>query len=70
MKYLNVSLEGATATVTMDRPKVNAVNEELVEELSECFAALAGDSGVNAVILTGQGGFFSFGFDVPGFDVP
>lgn len=67
MKFLDISIESGTATVTIDRPKVNALNVELVEELGECFSGLARDSGVNAVILTGQGSFFSFGFDVPGF---
>jgi Delta3-Delta2-enoyl-CoA isomerase len=67
MRFLDVSLDGAIVTVTIVRPKVNALNEELVDELYECFGRLAKDKGVKAVILTGQGSFFSFGFDVPGF---
>jgi len=67
MKYLDVSLKGDVVTVTIARPKVNALNEELVDELYECFGKLANDKGVKAVILSGQGSFFSFGFDVPGF---
>lgn len=67
MKYLDVSLKGDIVTVTMVRAKVNALNEELVDELKECFGQLTKDKGVRAVILTGQGNFFSFGFDVPGF---
>ncbi len=67
MKYLDVSLQGNIVTVTIVRPKVNALNEELVDELYECFGKLSKDKGINAVVLTGQGSFFSFGFDVPGF---
>ena len=67
MKFLDVSLDGEIVTVTMVRPKVNALNEELVDELRACFGKLSKDKGVKAVILTGQGSFFSFGFDVPGF---
>ena len=67
MRYLDVSLKDDIATVTMERSKVNALNEGLVDELKECFGQLTGDKGVKAVILTGQGSFFSFGFDVPGF---
>ena len=67
MKYLDVSLEDDIVTVAINRPKVNALNEELVEELFECFGKLAQDKGVSAVILRGEGSFFSFGFDVPGF---
>ncbi|MCG8651004.1 MAG: enoyl-CoA hydratase/isomerase family protein [Pirellulales bacterium] len=67
MKYLDLSLEGNIVTVTIQRPKVNALNEELVDELNDCFRELSKDKGVKAVVLTGQGSFFSFGFDVPGF---
>lgn len=67
MKFLDVELVEGTATVSLNRPKVNALNEEFVEELRECLSGLAGDSGVKAVIITGRGSFFSFGFDVPGF---
>jgi enoyl-CoA hydratase/carnithine racemase len=36
-----------------------------VDELTDCFRALSYDPGVRAVILTGQGKFFTFGFDIP-----
>ena len=65
MKYLDISLEANIVTVTIIRPKVNALNEGLVDELSGCFKELSKDKGVKAVVLTGQGSFFSFGFDVP-----
>lgn len=67
MKYLDLSLDGEIVKITIVRPKVNALNEELVDELGSCFKELSKDKGVCAVILTGQGSFFSFGFDVPGF---
>lgn len=67
MKYLDLSLDGNVVTVTMSRPKVNALNEEVVEELNSCFKELSKDKEVRAVILRGEGSFFSFGFDVPGF---
>lgn len=67
MKYLDLSLDGNIVTITIVKPKVNALNEELVEELNNCFKELSKDKEVRAVILTGQGSFFSFGFDVPGF---
>jgi enoyl-CoA hydratase len=44
------------AVVTLNRPKVmNALNRALFAELDDAFAALAADSGVRAVILTGSG---------------
>ena len=59
------SKEKGMATVTLRRGKVNALNEPMVEELTEAFQNLDKDDTVNSVILTGSGKFFSFGFDVP-----
>jgi Delta3-Delta2-enoyl-CoA isomerase len=53
------------ATVTISRGKVNAINRQVVAELSERFAELEADAAVKAIVLTGAGKFFSFGFDVP-----
>ncbi|MFH1058211.1 MAG: enoyl-CoA hydratase/isomerase family protein, partial [Pseudomonadota bacterium] len=33
--------------------------------LGQCFADLGADPACRAIVLTGRGGFFSFGFDVP-----
>jgi Delta3-Delta2-enoyl-CoA isomerase len=46
---------------------VNALNEQLVEEIGVCFQRLAADPDIRAVIFTGDGPFFSFGFDIPEF---
>ncbi|HSP17128.1 MAG TPA: enoyl-CoA hydratase/isomerase family protein [Thermoanaerobaculia bacterium] len=53
------------ATISIERGKVNALNRELVEELRARFAALEADPAVKAIILTGSGKFFSFGWDIP-----
>lgn len=67
MDFIELSLKDGIATVTLNRPKVNAINEQVVSELREVFGELASDTRVRAVILTGRGSFFSFGFDIPGF---
>ena len=67
MKFLQVTQRDGIAEVTYSRGKVNALNEPAVEQLSACFHKLAADPEVKAVIITGQGKFFSFGFDIPGF---
>src|ERR1700741_1502 len=67
MKFVHLSTNENIATIILNRPKVNALNEAVVEELSECFQRVANDSNVKAVILTGEGSFFSFGLDVPEF---
>ncbi|MDP0498422.1 MAG: enoyl-CoA hydratase/isomerase family protein [Verrucomicrobiota bacterium JB024] len=68
---LHISVEGRVATVALARGKVNALNESLVDELAACLEQLEADPAVDALILTGQGKFFSFGFDIPAFmDTP
>ncbi len=67
MSGVTVSKDGETATVCLERGKVNALNGALVERLHESFRALETDDGVRAVVLTGKGKFFSFGFDAPEF---
>lgn len=52
-------------TVTMNRGKVNAINESFVAEGLAIFDQLRHDPQTKALILTGQGKFFSFGLDIP-----
>jgi enoyl-CoA hydratase/carnithine racemase len=67
MSFVLTSIDRGIATVTLNRPKVNAINEPVAQELLARLHDLAADSGVQAVILTGQGSFFSFGLDIPEF---
>ncbi len=67
MSFVEVSGEQDLAIVTINRGKVNALNELVVEELHDCFKKLADETSVRAVVLTGRGSFFSFGFDIPKF---
>ncbi len=58
MEYNNIRFEkdGATAIVTIDRPKVlNALNHETIGELHDCFDNIAADSSILCVIVTGGG---------------
>ena len=67
MNFISVSKEDGIATVALNRGKVNALNEALVEQLDSCFVDLERDQTVKAIIFTAQGKFFSFGFDIPEF---
>ena len=67
MNFVHYSIQGAVAEVRLERGKVNALNEEVVDELAGCLRALTADARVRAVVLTGTGKFFSFGFDIPAF---
>ena len=55
------------AIVSLQRGKVNALNEPMVEELQNSLQELEKDENITSVILTGSEKFFSFGFDVPEF---
>jgi len=65
MAATRVEQHGDTAVLILARGKVNAIDEATVDELRDRVSALALDAGVRAVVLTGEGRFFSFGFDVP-----
>ena len=60
------------ATVTLDRPDVlNAMNEPMRRELTECFTRLAVDDAVRVVVLAGAGErAFSAGADIREFVQP
>lgn len=61
---LDVSLESGILTITLDRPdQLNAVNEQLHEELTTVFRAAA-DSEARVIVLTGAGKAFSAGGDI------
>lgn len=51
--------------ITINRGKVNAINEGLVSELSQLLDKLEVDKECNSIIITGSGSFYSFGFDIP-----
>ena len=67
MSLIDVNIDERIATITLNRPKVNALNEPLIDELREAFDGAENNGDINSVVLTGEGSFFSFGFDVPGF---
>ena len=54
-----------TGVVTLSRPPVNAINEQVIADLSETFLNLEHDPTIHSAVLTGAGKFFSFGLDVP-----
>jgi enoyl-CoA hydratase len=52
---LLLSRDGAVATLTINRPKVNALNSATLAELQAAFEALRADDTVRAIVLTGAG---------------
>lgn len=62
---LRVEIDGAVATVTLDRPEsLNALTIPLKVALAEALDGLAADRSVRAVILTGAGRAFCAGQDL------
>ena len=51
-------------TVTLDRPKANAFNREMIAATRAAFQRAAADDRVRCVILTGRGKIFSAGQDI------
>ncbi|MBW1709948.1 MAG: enoyl-CoA hydratase/isomerase family protein [Deltaproteobacteria bacterium] len=61
-----VEKKNQIATITLNRPPMNAVNEELLNELVEVCDDLEKDNEIQVVILTGAGKAFSAGRELPG----
>jgi enoyl-CoA hydratase len=56
LKHVRVEWDGDIALVTIDRQdKLNALNAEVLRELSEVTLGLGADAGVRAVVITGAG---------------
>jgi len=55
------------ATIRIDRPKVNAINEQVTSELRSAAEAVAADAGIRAVVLWGGSRIFAAGADIGGF---
>jgi enoyl-CoA hydratase/carnithine racemase len=65
---LRVDLDGGVATVTMDRPPVNAVDLVMYRQLRDLFVDIDQiGPGVRAVVLTGSGRHFCAGNDLDDF---
>lgn len=67
MTYQNIILDmdGPVATLTFNRPeKLNALNAEMLQEVTQALTALQTEAAVRVLILTGQGRAFIAGADV------
>ncbi len=67
MQFIETSQKDSIVTLTLSRGKVNALNEEVLDEFRRVLEDIEQDDKIDAVILTGEGSFFSFGFDIPAF---
>jgi enoyl-CoA hydratase/carnithine racemase len=65
MEFVQVTRDDAVAVVTLDRPPVNALNEDFAQELKTAFVECA-DPAIRAVVVTGEP-HFAAGADIKGF---
>jgi methylglutaconyl-CoA hydratase len=62
---IEIERQGAIASVWLNRPEVhNALNETMIDEITEAFRALARDSSIRVIVLSGRGKSFSAGADI------
>jgi 2-(1,2-epoxy-1,2-dihydrophenyl)acetyl-CoA isomerase len=61
------TLKEGVFTLTLNRPKVNAFNFDLIAAVQAAFRQAERDDGVRCVVLTGSGNVFSAGQDVKEF---
>lgn len=63
-KFVHVEVEQGVALLTVDRPPANALDLQVVEEISAAAAQAASRPEVGAVVLTGHGKQFVAGADI------
>ena len=63
-RLLRLEIQDYVATVTLDRPPVNALNRELRQQIVDVFDMLSDSDDVRAVVLTAQGKVFCAGADL------
>lgn len=63
---VKTSVLNGVLTITLDRPKANAINVPTSQALYRAFAQLNDDPALRVGVLTGTGRFFSAGWDLAG----
>jgi enoyl-CoA hydratase/carnithine racemase len=63
-EFVRVEVADQIATIRLDRPKMNALNAQVQDEIAEAAAQVSGDAGVAAVVLYGGERVFAAGADI------
>lgn len=64
MNTINVTIKDRLAIITLNRGKSNALNREMVTELTDMLHNIANDATIGGAIITGKEHFFSAGLDL------
>lgn len=65
--FVRVETGGGVATIRVDRPKMNALNPQVLSELTEAANAVSADGDVRAAVIWGGPRIFAAGADIGGF---
>ena len=64
-EFITVEQKGRVGVITLNRPKqLNALSPALMTELGRALAALDGDAGIGAIVITGNDKAFAAGADI------
>ncbi len=64
MNTISVTIKDRLAIITLNRGKSNALNREMVTELTDMLQNIESDSKIGGVIITGKEHFFTAGLDL------
>lgn len=67
MGFVTKGIEDRVAVLTINKPPANALSSALIQEISSIFNELEHDENVRAIVLKGDGRFFSAGADIKEF---
>jgi len=70
MRPVRIERRGGIAIIWIDNPPVNALSHAVREGLMQCFDEVAGDSGVEAIVVACSGRTFIAGADIREFGRP
>lgn len=65
--FVRIALEAGVLTITLDRPKVNAFNMEMISSLQSALKQAERDDSIRSVLLSSEGRVFSAGQDIKEF---
>ncbi|MFD0047756.1 enoyl-CoA hydratase [Actinomycetes bacterium NPDC127524] len=67
MEFIKHQIENFVAYITIQKPPANALSSSVLTEMSELFDELEQNSEVRAILIHGEGKFFSAGADIKEF---
>ena len=63
-EYIITEQSNGVLSIVLNRPKANAFNQQMVDELLQTLKYAASEASIRCLVLTGRGRFFSAGQDV------